>query len=116
MHPDPEANLPFIVDAGKEPVFGAPWQGQLFAITLHLSETGNFSWKEFVDVFSMMLKRKNKNSKSVSADNDYYACWLEALEELIVKKNLGNAKNLSFFKHEWEKAFLKTPHGDPVKI
>ena len=108
-------SLPFINNTDTENVFESPWQGQLFAITIHLSEQGNFSWSEFVAAFGKILK-KRKDFKKFSPSNEYYSCWLQALEEIIVKKNLGSTKNLSSLKGKWEKAFLITPHGSPVKI
>ena len=44
-------SLPFINKSEEQIVFQNPWHSQLFAITVQLSEKGNFSWKEFVEVF-----------------------------------------------------------------
>jgi len=45
------SNLPFIKQNKDASVFLAPWQGQLFAITVHMSEIGYFSWLEFTNLF-----------------------------------------------------------------
>ena len=44
-------SLPFTNKNEDQVVFQDPWHSQLFAITVQMSEKGNFSWKEFVKVF-----------------------------------------------------------------
>ena len=111
------SNLPFIKQNKDASVFLAPWQGQLFAITVHMSELGYFSWLEFTNLFGKHLKLENLfNFNEVNLDDRYYICWLNALEELIINKKLGNKKSIFIFKKKWEKAFNNTPHGKPVKI
>src|SRR5210317_484117 len=95
MNNKPNYKLPFTSKTDNQIVFQSPWHGQLFAITVQLSESGNFSWKEFVD---------------------YFGSWLVALEEIIVTKEIANSKILSVLKNDWINAYLSTPHGDPVKI
>ena len=47
--------LPYTNKIEDDVVFQNPWHSQLFAITVQLSETGNFSWKEFVEFFGKSL-------------------------------------------------------------
>lgn len=63
-----------------EPVFDAPWQARVFALTLQLYENGCFSWSEWADQLSA----------EIAADNaaDYYLNWLNALEKMIQSKEL----------------------------
>ena len=111
------SNLPFIKQNKDASVFLSPWQGQLFAITVHMSEIGYFKWDEFTHLFGKHLQLKKLfKLKEVNLDDRYYICWLNALEELIINKKLANKKSFSIFKKKWEKAFLNTPHGKPVKI
>ena len=70
-------------------VFQNPWHSQLFAITVQLSETGNFSWKEFVQFFGKSLKKSRLELNSLDGNDDYFYCWLTALEEIIISKKLG---------------------------
>ena len=51
MNNKPNYNLPFTSKADDQIVFQSPWHSQLFAITVQLSESGNFTWKEFVEIF-----------------------------------------------------------------
>ena len=111
------SNLPFIKKNKDDSVFLAPWQAQLFAITVHMSEMGYFAWHEFTHLFGNHLKlEKLFKLNEVTLDDRYYICWLNTLEELIIKKKLGDKKSFSTFKKKWEKAFNNTPHGKPVKI
>ena len=108
--------LPFTSKTDNQIVFQSPWHSQLFAITVQLSESGNFSWKEFVDYFGKSLNRARINKENLDGNDDYFNSWLVALEEIIVTKEIANSKILSVLKNDWINAYLSTPHGDPVKI
>ena len=60
-------NLPFTNKNEDQVVFQNPWHSQLFAITVQLSEKGNFSWKEFVKVFGEALKKERLHTKNLDA-------------------------------------------------
>ena len=83
-------NLPFTNLIEDQVIFQRPWHGQVFAITVQLSENGNFSWTEFVEVFGNSLKE--------------------------ARLKLSNIDILSLLKDDWINAYLSTPHGKPVKI
>ena len=97
-------------------VFQNPWHSQLFAITVQLSETGNFSWKEFVEFFGKSLNDSRLELNSLDGNDDYFNCWLIALEEIIISKKIVNSNILSLLKKDWTNAYLSTPHGKPVRI
>ena len=82
-------NLPFMNKTEDQIVFQNPWHSQLFAITVQMSEKGNFSWKEFVKVFGESLKKQRSLSKNLDGSNDYFSCWLNALEEILILKNIS---------------------------
>ena len=112
----PDYSLPFINKSEEQIVFQNPWHSQLFAITVQLSEKGNFSWKEFVEVFGESLKKKRSLSKNLDGSNDYFSCWLNALEEILIMKKISNQDTLMLLKEDWTQAYLSTPHGKPVHI
>ena len=67
-------------------VFSAPWHCELFALTISLYEKKVFDWS----LWTAMLGNKLKD-KPVSVTDDldyYYGRWLEALEELILNKEM----------------------------
>ena len=116
MNNKPNYKLPFTSKTDNQIVFQSPWHSQLFAITVQLSESGNFSWKEFVDYFGKSINRARINKENLDGNDDYFNSWLVALEEIIVTKEIANSKILSVLKNDWINAYLSTPHGDPVKI
>ena len=108
--------LPYTNKIEDDVVFQNPWHSQLFAITVQLSETGNFSWKEFVEFFGKSLNDSRLELNSLDGNDDYFNCWLIALEEIIISKKLVNSNILSLLKKDWTNAYLSTPHGKPVRI
>ena len=69
-----------------ENVFSAPWHCELFAITISLYEKNVFDWKYLTKELGNKLKDK---PVGITDDLDYYySSWLEALEELIIRKEM----------------------------
>ena len=67
-------------------VFSAPWHCELFALTISLHEKKVFDWALWTAALGNKLKEK---PASVEDDLDYYyGSWLEALEELILSKEM----------------------------
>jgi len=67
-------------------VFSAPWHCELFALTISLYEKKVFDWALWTAALGNKLKEK---PASVEDDLDYYyGSWLEALEELILSKEM----------------------------
>ena len=67
-------------------VFSAPWHCELFALTISLHEKKVFDWALWTAVLGNKLR-----DKPVSMEDDldyYYGSWLEALEELILSKEI----------------------------
>ncbi len=67
-------------------VFSAPWHCELFALTISLYEKKVFDWALWTAALGSKLKEK-----PVSMEDDldfYYGSWLEALEELILSKEI----------------------------
>jgi nitrile hydratase accessory protein len=96
-------------------IFDAPWQAQAFALVVRLSKTGYFSWDEWVRVFSREIARSPSRAGE-SANDAYYRQWLDALEEIVVKKRLlapGDAQERA---SAWRVAYVNTPHGQPVEL
>ena len=108
--------LPHLNKNQDDIVFKSPWHSQLFAMTIQLSEQGNFKWVEFVEVFGEALNNKRLKLSSLDGNDDYFNCWLTALEKIIILKKIGDIDVLSLLKDDWTKAYLSTPHGKPVKI
>ena len=73
--------------APPEPVFAEPWHAQLFALTVHLNETGRFTWADWASRFGATLARHGL-SRELDGGDDYFAAWLETLETLVANHAL----------------------------
>ena len=81
------SNNPIQLTDGNE-VFSAPWHCELFALTISLYEKKVFDWALWTAALANKLKDK---PASVADDLDYYyGIWLEALEELILNKEMAH--------------------------
>jgi nitrile hydratase accessory protein len=101
-------------DAGG-PVFAEPWQAQVFALAVKLSEDGHFTWKEWAAALADELKTADDRGEP-DDDTHYYERWLAALERLVVDKGLTNREAMRERKEAWTEAYLHTPHGRPVEL
>jgi nitrile hydratase accessory protein len=89
-----------------EPVFAEPWQASAFAMTVALHERGAFTWTEWAEVLGAELK----------SGDDYYDCWLRALEKLVIRKGAVTAGEISDTTEAWHRAAHATPHGQPILL
>ena len=98
-----------------EPVFEAPWHAQLFALTVHLNEAGRFGWPDWATRFGATLKRHGLE-RDLNGGDDYFTAWLQTLEHLLAEDGSARATELTQMRNAWEAAYLRTPHGAPVKL
>jgi nitrile hydratase accessory protein len=101
-----------LLSGPDEPVFSEPWQAEAFAMTVALHERGLFSWSEWAAALSTEVKRPG-----VAADgNDYYQCWLRALETLLADKGVTDPASVDAMTEAWQRAAHATPHGKPILL
>lgn len=98
-----------------EPVFEAPWHAQVFALTVHLNEAGHFVWGDWVTRFGATLKQHGLE-RELNGGEDYFAAWLETLEGFLAEIGMAEARDVATLRDAWEAAYLRTPHGDPVRL
>ena len=98
-----------------EPVFEQPWHAQVFALTVHLNESGRLDWSDWAARFGAMLK-KHGVAKELNGGEDYFAAWLETLESVLAEEGAASFEEASEMRGAWERAYLETPHGEPVKL
>jgi nitrile hydratase accessory protein len=81
-------------DAG--PVFAEPWQAQAFALTVHLSAQGFFTWKEWSSALADELQAAAARGEHDDGSR-YYCHWLTALEGLVGQRHarLGSRLTLT---------------------
>jgi nitrile hydratase accessory protein len=90
------------------PAFVEPWQAQVFALAVKLSEQGYFAWTEWSAALADELR--------ADASRGYYENWLAALERLVTAKGLTSEAALLERKRAWAEAYRHTPHGKPVEL
>lgn len=122
MRPDLPASLAALGDrlgalpreeAGA-PLFREPWQAQLFALTVNLSEAGHFTWSEWAAAFADELARARTAGPNEA--EAYFERWLAALQALLAAKGLAAAADIARLRDAWADAYAHTPHGQPVKL
>jgi nitrile hydratase accessory protein len=65
-----------------ELVFLAPWESRVFGLTMALYEQGRFEWDDFRQRLIAAIARAEAKLRPGEAFH-YYACWLEALQQLL---------------------------------
>lgn len=95
--------------------FDEPWQAQLFALTVALSEAGHFSWPDWTAAFGARLKELGAD-RPLDGGADYHAAWLRTLEELLDRTGCAPQAEAEAVRAAWERAYLATPHGQPVRL
>jgi nitrile hydratase accessory protein len=98
-----------------EAPFAEPWQAELFALTVALSDAGHFTWGTWTEAFGATLKRHGA-ARPLDGGADYYAAWLETLEGLLDGAGLAPKPLAADMRRRWEAAYLSTPHGHPVRL
>jgi nitrile hydratase accessory protein len=97
------------------PVFNEPWEAQAFALAVHLSQAGCFTWAEWAAVLSQEIKAAQGRGDP-DLGRTYYQHWLNALERICVDKGLVGQEDMQRRTKEWRYAYLSTPHGQSVVL
>ena len=109
-----EANPGLPVDA-EGPVFREPWQAQAFAMTLALHQKGVFAWAEWAAMLGETIKAAQAAGDPDTGET-YYHHWLATLERMMAEKAVVSAADLATYRHAWEHAASRTPHGQPIEL
>lgn len=100
---------------GSEPVFREPWEAHAFAMAVRLNEAGLFTWSEWAAALSSEISRAQSAGDQDLGDT-YYQHWLRTLEFLISEKGVLQLDEIDCRSEGWRKAYLATPHGQPVEL
>jgi nitrile hydratase accessory protein len=103
------------MSGAPEPVFEEPWHAQLFALTVHLNESGRFDWPDWAARFSKTLAAHGL-TRDLDGGDDYFNAWLETLVPLLAEDGAADPQDVAGTRDAWERAYLKTPHGAPVRL
>ena len=97
--------------ASEQRTFEEPWQAEAFALAIGLYEQGLFSWSEWSEALGAEIAKLAKQG-----GEDYFLCWLNAVETLAERKALASRAELAGIQDAWREAYRTTPHGKPVRL
>ena len=89
-----------------EAPFEAPWQAQLFALTVALNEAGQFSWSDWAEAFGPRVQDVEPEG--------YWTVWSETLIALLEARGIAEASAVHALTDRWQAAARATPHGIPI--
>lgn len=108
------AASPAIPMGNNGPVFEAPWQARVFAMTLQAHDAGLFTWPEWAAALGAELARDGDGTAIDTPG--YYDHWLAAFEALLTAKGVATPATLNGLRDAWDAAARATPHGAPIKL
>lgn len=107
--------IPGIPCDAEGPVFREPWEAQAFAMALALHDRGLFTWPEWAATLGATIKQAQADGDPDTGET-YYRHWLAALESLVAQKGVTDSRTLARYRHAWEHAADRTPHGAPIEL
>ena len=99
----------------RDDLFEEAWHAQTLALADTMVQAGIFSAGDWAKTLGAALKIAGENGAPDTTET-YYHCAIDALEQLVAGGTPINAVTLSERKNTWERAYLATPHGQPVKL
>lgn len=97
------------------PPFEEPWQAQALAMAFNLIDRGAFSNGRWSEALGAQLAAAKARDEPDTTDT-YFHCVLAALEALLDDSNRLPVATLNDRTEAWRHAYLRTPHGQPVKL
>ena len=88
--------------------FDAPWQAQLFALTVALNEAGAFTWSEWAAAFGPNVQKAEANV--------YWQIWSDTLVSLLETHGMATTGEVKALTERWQAAARATPHGQPILL
>jgi nitrile hydratase accessory protein len=107
--------LPDLPRDDDGPVFREPWEAQAFAMALSLYDRGVFTWTEWAAALADEIKIAQANGDP-DMGATYYRHWLATLEKLVAAKGVTTVETLHRYRHAWDHAADRTPHGKPIEL
>jgi nitrile hydratase accessory protein len=95
------------------PTFAEPWQAEVLVLAEALVERGVIGAAAWAAALGAALKEEPEHD---DPREHYYRAVLLALERLMTERG-GLAPDLLSARTEaWRRAYLRTPHGQPVEL
>lgn len=109
----PPDQRPLPLDEGR--AFREPWQAKAFALVVLLHRDGHFAWDDWVQTLAEEIKASPQHPEE-DADQAYHRQFLAALEQVVAARGLVGPKTMAERKQAWRRAYLNTPHGQPIDL
>lgn len=84
-------------------------------MALALNARGLFTWSEWAATLGDEIKRAQA-AGDPDTGTTYYRHWLAALERLVAAKGMASGETLARYRHAWDRAAERTPHGAPIEL
>jgi nitrile hydratase accessory protein len=95
--------------------FTEPWQAEALALSIALQETGHITPTEWSQTLRDEIEKAHASGDPADGTT-YYRHVVAALERLVAKKCLIASEALDLRRLDWEEAYRRTPHGQPVVL
>jgi hypothetical protein len=105
--------LGFLKAKDGEPPFGEPWHAQTLALADLVVKRGVISPAQWADTLGAEIEAL----RAAPDDREtYFRAVLAALERVLAETGRVTRAELDEREHQWERAYLRTPHGKPVEL
>ncbi|WP_052245307.1 hypothetical protein [Halocynthiibacter namhaensis] len=101
--------------APNAPKFGEAWHAQVLAMADTLVTTGQISASDWAETLGAE-RRVDEINNAPDTEETYYAAALRALERLLDITAIVPKPDLNDRRDTWARAYLATPHGQPVEL
>jgi Nitrile hydratase beta subunit len=103
----------FLKAKDGEPAFGEPWHAQTLALADLLVRRDVISPAQWANALGAEIEAL----KAAPDDREtYFRAMLAALERVLAGNGAITHAELDEREHQWERAYLRTPHGQPVEL
>jgi len=96
-----------------EAEFTEPWQAEALALSIALQETGHVTPADWSEALGSEIE-KARAAGDPADGTTYYSHVVAALERLVATKGLLAIEDLERRRQDWEEAYRRTPHGQPI--
>lgn len=76
------------------PEFKSLWEARAFAMVVRLSESGCFTWTEWVSHLAAQLRAAHEAAERGERHRTYAESWIDAVETLLIAKGVTSAEQL----------------------
>jgi Nitrile hydratase beta subunit len=103
----------FLKAKDGEAVFSEPWHALTLALADLLVQRGAVSAARWADTLGAEIEAR----KAAPDDREtYFRAVLAALERVLAETGSVTRAEVDEREQQWERAYLRTPHGRPVEL